>query len=791
MLSADPGWAFGFGGPTLVSDSNVNIGPDNNLYVSGSFRGTVDFDPGAGVTQLTTYQNAHDGFVAKYTPQGQFLWVKQFGQTTGHVGQEYSTGLEFDAAGNVYVTGHSNSEAPQFGATALANQGSYDVYVTKLDATTGNFLWARGIGGINQDTAGGLNVSPAGDVYITGSFYDTVDFDPSAAISNLTAAGAADAYVLKLDTQGDFVWARQFSSPYDDFGGRVVLGNDGHIYATGTFRNTADFGEPGDPLLVTSTTAETAAIFVAKLEESTGNTVWADQIGGTGAVTAARVAADGAGSLYVAGRFVDSVSLGVGTLTSAGGQDGFISKWDTDGNVVWADQIASGPGNVTPGTLQLDAAGNPLLAYAFDGTVDFDPGPSAVNLTSIDAANDGAVVKLNADGSFGWVRQMSGPGVTEGSGVVVDAAGNVYVSGSFQDSVTLSTGHVLTNPGNGTFLMKLAFGDPPTKFYVVDDASANRTHEYDATGTNGGNYSLNSGNSAPRGAASTAVGDTVWVLDANRKVYIYDINGNVIGSWKAGSLASNATPEGIATNGTDVWIVDAKSDKVFKYAGAATRLSGSQNAASSFSLNSGNRDPKDIVTDGASLWVVNDSTTDKVFKYTVAGGLLGSWTISTAHSKPTGLTIDPANVSDLWIVDSGTDLVYQYAGAASRTSGSQTASATFALAAGNSNPQGIADPPPAYATAAAPVATAAARGREAAFLTRSDDKAPVKRSASVLARQQVFASFASVRNYVPIRRMSRHVASAGESVVPDSDTCADDELVAVGHVLEAAFARIL
>jgi hypothetical protein len=152
-------------------------------------------------------------------------------------------------------------------------------------------------------------------------------------------------------------------------------------------------------------------------------------------------------------------------------------------------------------------------------------------------------------------------------------------------------------------------------------------------------------------------------------------------------------PEGIATNGTDVWIVDAQSDKVFKYAGAASRLSGSQNAASSFNLNSGNRDAKDVVTDGVSLWVVNESTTDKVFKYTVAGALVGSWTIGAANSKPTGITIDPSSVNDVWIVDSGTDRVYQYTGAASRTSGNQTAATSFALAAGNTNPQGIADPP--------------------------------------------------------------------------------------------------
>ena len=68
------------------------------------------------------------------------------------------------------------------------------------------------------------------------------------------------------------------------------------------------------------------------------------------------------------------------------------------------------------------------------------------------------------------------------------------------------------------------------------------------------------------------------------------------------------------------------------------------------------------------------------------GTLLGSWTIDSANSKPTGLTIDPTNVSDIWIVGSGTDRVYQYNAAASRTSGSQSAALFFALAAGNTNP---------------------------------------------------------------------------------------------------------
>ena len=178
----------------------------------------------------------------------------------------------------------------------------------------------------------------------------------------------------------------------------------------------------------------------------------------------------------------------------------------------------------------------------------------------------------------------------------------------------------------------------------------------------------------------------------------------LLGSWSAGGLSSSAQLTGIATNGTDIWLVDSYADKVYKYTGAASRLSGSQNAASSFSLASGSNgdtNPQDIVTDGTSFWVV-DGTRLKVFKYTLSGSSLGSWAIDPANTHPTGITINPSNVSDIWIVDNGTDKVYQYIGAASRTSGSQNAGATFALAAGNTNPQGIADPPASSPACRAP-----------------------------------------------------------------------------------------
>jgi hypothetical protein len=183
----------------------------------------------------------------------------------------------------------------------------------------------------------------------------------------------------------------------------------------------------------------------------------------------------------------------------------------------------------------------------------------------------------------------------------------------------------LANPAGATIVdsqgvATIVDNDPPTKFYVVNDGSPDRTYEYGATGIVVENYGIASGSTAPRGAASNAIGDTVWVVDANRNVYVYNPSGTLLGSWSVGGFNASAQFEGIATNGTDIWIVDAKTDKVYRFNNAASLLSGSKSANSSFALNSGNKDATDLVTDGTSIWVVNNSTTDKVFKYNAANG---------------------------------------------------------------------------------------------------------------------------------------------------------------------------
>jgi hypothetical protein len=401
-------------------------------------------------------------------------------------------------------------------------------------------------------------------------------------------------------------------------------------------------------------------------------------------------------------------AIEVSTLNGANGftMYGNVANSNIGGTVAGAGDVnGDGFADVVIGASTGDPNGitDAGQSYVVYGRPSFAP---SLNLDSLLAVSGG-------DGSAGFVINSFLASQNTRSAAIGDINGDGYAD--IRVGAETDDPNGLTDAGRAF----IVYGKPSppaiTKFYVANDASSDRTYEYTATGSTVENYALNAGDTAPRGAASTAAGDRVWVVDANKNVYIYKTNGGLLGSWTAGSLASNATVEGVTTNGTDVWIVDARQDKVFRYTNAAGRLSGSQNAASSFNLNSGNTSPKDIVTDGTSLWVVNDSTTDKVFKYTLAGSLLGSWTITGAGSSPTGITLDPSGGGTLWTVDSGTGRVYQFDNARGLTSGSLSPSTSFALAAGNTNPQGIADPP-----MPAPGAT-----RAAAFTTTSHPSAPL------------------------------------------------------------------
>jgi subtilisin family serine protease len=253
----------------------------------------------------------------------------------------------------------------------------------------------------------------------------------------------------------------------------------------------------------------------------------------------------------------------------------------------------------------------------------------------------------------------------------------------------------------------------PTKFFVVNDDTIDSTFEYDANGQLNEHYPLTAENSAPRGIATIVTADRIWVLDATRKVSVYTNNGAPLGSWVATFAFSTFDVQGIATDGTHIWIIDRKSSRVYYFANAASRLSGEQAATSSWLLSRANRLPADLVFGTQAgvryLWVVDDAKVDQVFRYTLLSDNTSLnvnvpvWALHSSNAQPTGIALDPSNGSmDIWISDSGSDRVYRYANGRTLPAPTLTSSFSLATTAGNTNPQGIADPPPPATEASLP-----------------------------------------------------------------------------------------
>jgi hypothetical protein len=282
-------------------------------------------------------------------------------------------------------------------------------------------------GGTDDDSGNAIAVDSIGNVYTTGTFIGTVDFDPGAGTANLVSAGSSDVFISKLDSSGNYVWAKRFGGTDSDEGFSITLDSSGNVYTTGIFRSTVDF-DPGDGI-ANLTSAGNTDVFVSKLNSS-GNLVWAKKFGGTSPDEGKSIAIDSTGNVYTTGTFRGTVDFdpGAGTanLVAAGGNsdiDVFISKLDTSGNYVWAKGF--GGTDIDSGrSIAVDTNGNVYTTGIFRSTADFDPGAGTTNLTSA-GGPDVFISKLDSSGNFVWAKRFGGTSGEYGVAIDLDSTGNV------------------------------------------------------------------------------------------------------------------------------------------------------------------------------------------------------------------------------------------------------------------------------------------------------------------------------------------------------------------------------
>jgi len=362
-------WAKQAGGASTDRGYSIVTDSSGNSFVTGIFDGTASF----GSTTLNS-SGGYDIFVAKLDSSGNWLWVKQAGGTS----DDYGLGIATDSSGNSYVTGYFYGTA-SFGSTTLTSSGDIDIFVAKLDSS-GNWLWVKQAGGASTDQGNSITIDSSGNSYITGYFNGTASFGST----NLTSSGWDDIFVAKLDSSGNWLWAKKAGGAYYDYGYSIATDSSGNCYLSGSFDWTASFGT------TTLTSSGSYDIFVAKLDSS-GNWLWVKQAGGASSDCDLGIATDASGNSYVTGYFQGIASFGTTNLTTSGGSDIFVTKLDGDGNWLWAKQAGGTSWDYGYG-IAIDSSGNSYVTGYFQETASF----GSIELTS-SGNNDIFIAKLGAE----------------------------------------------------------------------------------------------------------------------------------------------------------------------------------------------------------------------------------------------------------------------------------------------------------------------------------------------------------------------------------------------------------
>ena len=449
-------WAHSIGGDWYDIGTSIAVDQESgDIFTTGYFYITADFDTGPGIFNLTTA--AYGAFISKTDSEGNFIWSK------GLSGTGYSSGdyiaLDQSANGSVYTLGEFSgtidfdpgpdiysltsdgaqstfmlkldldgefiwvktftivsSDAVTDNSIALDPSGSGEVYFncgsysTKLDSS-GNVLWTRTIGGDGNSgvTTKSIAFDPStdGGVYTTGEFYGTIDFNPGEEVYNMTTTGNKEIFISKLNSDGNFVWAISMKGENDESrasGTSIAIdpSENGGIYTTGNFWKSADFNPGDDTFNLTE-----GGIFISKLD-SHGQFIWAKSLKGTdGFNTGYSMAIDPSnnGDIYITGLFMGKVDFDPGSeefnINTVGLMNSFLSKLDSSGNFIWVKTMSGFPPRLSAGlSIALDHEGYAhLTGYFNSASFAFD----SIMVTNADGedpgqdgiTNDIFIAKLN------------------------------------------------------------------------------------------------------------------------------------------------------------------------------------------------------------------------------------------------------------------------------------------------------------------------------------------------------------------------------------------------------------
>lgn len=410
-------WSYGVGDDMEQVGRSVAIDGTGGIVVTGDFKGSIDF--GGSVMIAAGDQ---DIFLTKYDASGSHMWSRRFGGSGSARPQHVAVG----PAGSIYLTGSFNG-AVDLGGGMLTTTGESDGFIAKYDASGGH-LWSYRIGGPGADFVVRHAVDDLGDVTLTGSFRDSVDFGNGT----VTSAGSSDIFVSRYSSDGHRSWSVQFGGLGGDNGAGVTIDAAGDIVLTGSFSHVVDLG--GGEL----TSLGNTDVFVAKYTQN-GAHVWSRPFGGPGGDYGSRVKVTGTNEIVVNGSFEFSVDFGGGELTSAGLADVFLLKLSSSGDHIWSRSFGGTSVEINGG-VDVGANGDVFLHATYSGSADFGNG----TIGGGGMANM-VLARYNQGGVHRWSTNIGGLDLERAYGLAVGAAGNAVITGVFRGTVDFGGGPLVSD----------------------------------------------------------------------------------------------------------------------------------------------------------------------------------------------------------------------------------------------------------------------------------------------------------------------------------------------------------
>ncbi|MGB0429271.1 MAG: T9SS type A sorting domain-containing protein [Bacteroidia bacterium] len=431
-------WAHNFQSTRYDVCHSLGVDKLGNIIVNGRYSDSLDFDPSTTTAMLKPH-NGHSNFLAKYEPNGNYLWAKNM------AGNYESKTLLATKQGSFYMFGNFRDSFDFDLSTRAYNIGSngkQDIFIAKF-TTNGDLTWAKSIGSVSNESAKTISCDSLSNLYLLGRFADPLMLD-SNNLSTSYKPQNGPLLIAKFDSTGQHAWSFQLGSDGLEQGKALATSINGDVWIGGSFNLATDF-DPSNKraVLITEDSSRYQHAFLAQYLQATGayKTAWQfDNMKGYGTIQQNFLRTDKNGNLYLAGISRGKIDFDQLPITprhqSLSLHEPFLAKYDSMGYLQWLKTFGNNNDLQTIADVHIDFNNDIYLSGVFDDSIRLNPNIN--HYTKSKHRKGGFLIKLSADGNYLWGHVYDGIGSLAPLNLCVDSNQNLYATGAFTYSIEMN-----------------------------------------------------------------------------------------------------------------------------------------------------------------------------------------------------------------------------------------------------------------------------------------------------------------------------------------------------------------